>query len=269
MRDEPRPWPTAENLDVLVKQSEGLFIYVSTLVKFVGDGNGLPQQKLRDVMRVHTGVDPLYDQVLTEARKFDKFELVIGAIMFLNRPLGIRDLEQLLQLPSGGVRLALRGCQSVLVIPDSDIKDPVLPYHASLRDFLTDADRSQHHHCDNLKHHYSLLVGCLKYMMADLRSPGKQSEQSSVTYAYWFWCHHLLRVMSLGGDLNHVNRLLGDRLESFSKKMANEWMKPWFYKFEDFDVVKTVGADFFSVTVKLRVRRCLSRLDAFTDANST
>jgi hypothetical protein len=32
MRGVPRPWPSREDLEVLVDQSEGLFIYVSTLV---------------------------------------------------------------------------------------------------------------------------------------------------------------------------------------------------------------------------------------------
>jgi hypothetical protein len=35
MRDVPHPWPSPRTLDVLVHQSDGLFIYVSTLVKFV------------------------------------------------------------------------------------------------------------------------------------------------------------------------------------------------------------------------------------------
>jgi hypothetical protein len=74
MRDVPKPWLSQKDLDSLVKQSEGLFIYVSTLVKFVADKNGLPQQKLQAVMTAHKGVDPLYDQVLSEARKFEYFE---------------------------------------------------------------------------------------------------------------------------------------------------------------------------------------------------
>lgn len=35
MRDMPRPWPSHNQLEVLVDKSEGLFIYVSTLLRFL------------------------------------------------------------------------------------------------------------------------------------------------------------------------------------------------------------------------------------------
>jgi hypothetical protein len=38
MKGVQPPWPSELELDVLVKKAEGLFIYASTLVKFVGDG---------------------------------------------------------------------------------------------------------------------------------------------------------------------------------------------------------------------------------------
>ena len=120
MQNVLRPWPPAKTLEVLVDQSEGLFIYVSTLVKFVADGNGLPQQKLQEVMQVHKGVDPLYDQILHKARECPHFEEVMGALLFLRTPLTIHGLEQLLHLESGGVCLALRKCQSIFVIPNDD-----------------------------------------------------------------------------------------------------------------------------------------------------
>jgi hypothetical protein len=164
MRDVPKPWPSEGDLHTLVRQSEGLFIYVSTLVKYVADGNGLPQEKLQDVMKTHIGVDPLYDQVLSGAQKFHHFDLAISTIMFLHRPLTIKGLEHLLQLQSGSIRHALRGCQSILLIPEDDDKDSIQPYHASLRDFLLNPEWAKSHILDAMKCHTHILVHCLRLL---------------------------------------------------------------------------------------------------------
>jgi len=63
----PKPWPSPAVLKELVEKSEGLFIYVSTLVKYVGQGDCLPGEKLEAVHRINPGIDPLYKQVLSAA----------------------------------------------------------------------------------------------------------------------------------------------------------------------------------------------------------
>jgi hypothetical protein len=50
MKYEPRQWPNQRDLHALVAQSEGLFIYASTAVKYIGDGDESPQQKLRKAL---------------------------------------------------------------------------------------------------------------------------------------------------------------------------------------------------------------------------
>jgi NACHT domain len=67
LRAVPKPWPMPAVLEELVDKSEGLFIYVSTLVKYVGQGDGLPDEKLEAVRRINPGIDPLYKQVLFAA----------------------------------------------------------------------------------------------------------------------------------------------------------------------------------------------------------
>ena len=104
MYDVPKTWPSEKDLEVLVEQSEGLFIYASTLMKFIGDGNDVPQRKLQVVMTVHTGLNPLYDQILSEVPRYPvQFEWVMGAVMFLHRFFSVGELGQFLQLESGSV----------------------------------------------------------------------------------------------------------------------------------------------------------------------
>ena len=65
MHDVPLPWPSEQDLDTLMKKSDGLFIFVTTLMNFFTEGSGLPQEKLQSVLEVEAGLDPLYMQVLS------------------------------------------------------------------------------------------------------------------------------------------------------------------------------------------------------------
>jgi len=251
MRDVPRPWPSQRDLEVLVDRSEGLFIYVSTVVKFVADRNGLPQQKLQVAMSTHTGLDPLYGQVLSEARKFNHFERVIGAIMFLRPILTVHELEQFLQLQSGGVRLALRGCQSILVIPNVDKYGTIRPYHASLQDFLTDYDRAGNYFLDAMKHHISILVDCLKLTTADTEN--NTGGRKHLDYAWQNWCHHFSLVLLYERNDGYIESSLRDWMVAVIIKMQQCHLKLWFYRFGNFDTLKTVNKDCCLALEKLTV----------------
>jgi hypothetical protein len=257
MRDEPRRWPSREDLETLVDKSEGLFIYVSTLVKFVADKNGLPQQKLQTAMTMHRGVDPLYDQVLSEARKFEYFERVIGAIIFLRRPLTVGEVGQLLQLPSNSIRLALYGCQSVLTIPDIDTES-VRPCHASLRDFLIDGSRAKGHFLDPMKHHVLILVDCLKLIMTNMENGAEGG--GHLDYACQNWCHHFSLVLLHQGSIGFIKSCFGDEVVTFIKNMEKQWSKPWMYKLGGFSAVETVCGDCDSVLARMVVSGMFTEL---------
>jgi len=250
MRDVPKPWPSQQDLEILVGQSEGLFIYVSTLVGFIGDGNGLPQKKLQVVMMAHKGVDPLYDQVLSEARKFENFQRVIGAIVYLRHPLNVGELGQLLQLEPSSIRLALRGCQSILAIPTVD-SESVRPYHASLRDFLTDGDRAKRHFLNLMEHHAFILIHCLKLMAINLENSGEGN--GDLEYAHQNWCHHFSLVLLHHRAMSVIESQFSDEMVTFMRKMEKQWLKIWIYKLADFDTVGTVCQDFNAVLARMMV----------------
>ena len=249
MQDVPKPWPSPEDLEELVKQSEGLFIYVSTLVGFVGDGNGLPQEKLKVVMRVHEGVDPLYGQVLSEAQKFENFERVIGAIIYLRQPLPVSELGQLLQLQPGRLRLALRGCQSVFTISSNDVSS-VRPYHASLRDFLTDRTRAKGHYLDLTKHHAFILVDCIWSITTSLEKSAGDAGQFD--YPYQNWCYHLSLAFSQPEAIGFMEPHL-EEVVTFMRKMEKQWLQLWICRVEGFDAIKSVCADLDSALTRMPV----------------
>ena len=88
--------------------SKNLRVYssVSTLVKYVGQGPGLPHQKLQAVSRIHAGVDPLYRQVLSAVPRSLSFKRVIGTLILLHRPLEIEVLARELRLDLYRIDLA-------------------------------------------------------------------------------------------------------------------------------------------------------------------
>ena len=60
-------WPASQQLSALARKSEWLFIFTATIVYFVMDGKGSPQEKLNQVLDSHLGLNPLYSQILSDA----------------------------------------------------------------------------------------------------------------------------------------------------------------------------------------------------------
>ena len=61
-----KAWPSPEDMEKLVKKSEGLFIWADTVSKFVGSGD--PQEQLQSALKVPRGLDPLYRKVFEVAQ---------------------------------------------------------------------------------------------------------------------------------------------------------------------------------------------------------
>jgi hypothetical protein len=244
MRDVARPWPSPRALEVLVDQSDGLFIYVSTLVKFVGDMTELPQERLEVAMTTHRGVDPLYRQVLSVAHKFKNFEQVIGTIVYLRCPLTVNGLGQLLQLQSSHIRLALNGCQSILGIPDTD-QESVRLYHTSLRDFLTDYDRARAYFLDPQVYHVSIVIACLELIRMNNNDGGDH-----LLYACQHWCYHLLSALSCPAMISSINA--SPRIVILIKEMEQQWwLKIWMYGLGSLSGLRTACGDCESVVAKM------------------
>lgn len=130
MQDIPEPWPSTSDLDWLVLKSEGLFIWASTLVKFV-DSSNLPHQTLQSALQMHTGLDHLYRQVFLDAPQNSPFSLVTGVIILLRGYLPVKQLALFLGLGTDEVRGSLVGLQPTLMIPETN-EEAIQLHHASL-----------------------------------------------------------------------------------------------------------------------------------------
>jgi hypothetical protein len=134
-QDMQGEWPSSQQLTALADKSEGVFIFAATVVFFITDGKGSPLEKLNQVLDSHTGLDPLYMQVLSNANHDNVFNEVLSTIIYLRRQLSINAIAHLLDLTLEVVVDRLTEIQSIIRIL-SDNHGAVQLNHASFREFL-------------------------------------------------------------------------------------------------------------------------------------
>ncbi|KAJ7593656.1 hypothetical protein C8J56DRAFT_1160473 [Mycena floridula] len=189
-------WPGLGIVSTLAEKSEGIFAYASTLVRFIDDKYGDPRRNLETAKRMHKGLDSLYKQVLEDAKSYPNFGLVIGAVALLHIPVEIWELHSILCLDSAGdVRLALRGCLSVMILPTS-YPNIIRPYHTSLLDFLKDSNRHQHQFFKSAAIHQHILFSCITHISRYLRAFDPFVDHPTRDYVFWNWVYHLNGILT-------------------------------------------------------------------------
>ncbi|KAK1223960.1 hypothetical protein PQX77_013148 [Marasmius sp. AFHP31] len=160
----PSPWPSEEDLELLVERSYGQFVYAVTAIKFIKGASEGPTEQLRVILKnipprqpgtsPHEQLDALYDYILSvNTEGYEKVRLILGAILVI--PFEARTsacIELLLELPSGQVASTLLGMHTVLDIRGSN--DKIRIFHTSFSDYLIDQTRSRQFYIDvdKLKH---------------------------------------------------------------------------------------------------------------------
>ncbi|KAH0826316.1 hypothetical protein J3R83DRAFT_5262 [Lanmaoa asiatica] len=179
----PLPWPSEDGIETIVQKAAGLFIFATTVVKYVGIDYGSPVAQLRAVLQVlrngasgdsalvHSSLDTLYLDALSTIPDVEKVNLVLGLIVFAFRPLSTRGLNDLLWKFQFDASYVVKNLRSVLVISNSSIESDgaVRIYHTSFRDFLTSPPRSRQYFVDPVVFHSILARACLELMIRHLR----------------------------------------------------------------------------------------------------
>jgi len=187
-QDTHGEWPPSQQLIALAEKSEGLFVFAATVVYFVTDGKGSPQEKLRQVLDSHLGLDPLYAQVLSTANRDNAFNKVLSTIIYLHRQLSITALARFLDLSPEVVVDRLAEIQSIIKIP-ADNSGSVQVNHASFRDFLLDEERSKRYYLPSSNETF-IVVRSITIMAKEFKLdewPSCDAEE----YACREWCSHL------------------------------------------------------------------------------
>ena len=245
-------WPTTDQIQALVELAVPLFIFATTVCRYIGTKGGDPEEYLNKVLKYRKSTFsqldltylPVLDQLLTSQEEEDKetwlhaFRELVGSIVVLYSPLSVASLASLLQIPQKQVKCRLDSLHSVLNIPDSD-DVPIRLLHLSFREFLVDPRKQGRNlfWVDEKGTHQKLASHCLELMskpsglqqdMCSLVRPGAlRSEIDEETiasnlppelqYACRYWVHHLEQSQQ---QLNN-----GDLVHLFLQKHLLHWLE--------------------------------------------
>ncbi|KAJ7478163.1 hypothetical protein FB451DRAFT_1131513 [Mycena latifolia] len=148
-------WPLPETVEHLVNKSSGIFIYATTVIRFIEDEYSHPADRLASVLSLDpqstAPLDDLYSEILSVVLHEPQQLRILHAIWrgttdeYLARD--PEEMDSLLDLRPGTSRLALHGLHLLFHIPPicprfNNDPDYVHPLHASLGDYLEDSRRS-------------------------------------------------------------------------------------------------------------------------------
>jgi len=221
--DLPNPWPCDNEIQALTKKSSGLFIFASTLTRFIESEHHDPNERLQLVLSkasgtMHegrAGIDSLYSQVLLHAfsniheqAAFTNTKHILGAITLAFNPLSRRELSIILGVPAALILTTLRHLHSVILIPADEFKE-IRVFHKSFPDFLQDERRctDPRFHIDPASHHCYMAFHCLELAKKLKRNP----------------CS--LPPFIMNQDTLDLSQLLEDKLGGAMKYTCNHWTR--------------------------------------------
>ncbi|KAL0577087.1 hypothetical protein V5O48_004901 [Marasmius crinis-equi] len=184
-------WPGEEAIHKLILNADGHFIYIVTIVKYIGGDDPylfLPQQRLAVVLRTSetslypdlSTLDQLYHHILQPFMGVRK-QILLPILQLIVSPhqdpvdsptfsqhSGPRCRSQhaiakLLMLDLSQVSAIISRLRSILHVPNNDDQEDVTVLHASFSDFLTEERRSLHFYIAPLKDrvYFGMLSQCL------------------------------------------------------------------------------------------------------------
>jgi hypothetical protein len=167
MASIPRPWPSDDVVRQLAARSSGQFIYAATVIRFIDDEDYRPTDRLELVLNTSRStafkdLDLLYQQILSKSSDVSLLLRILGCILVLRQPMSASDIESLMCLRQGDVRLTLRRLHSLVHVPDL-LGSKIVPYHASLGDFIFNSDRSGDFYVSQQACHLDVARCCLRF----------------------------------------------------------------------------------------------------------
>ena len=238
-------WPSLQDIDTLCKKADGLFIYASTVVKFIASQYHRPTKRLTLITSLpqctthegKSGIDFLYTKVLEqvfshigldEQDLYSQFRSVVGSVSLVYNPLSMETLSTLLKLPD--ISITLRSLHSVLLFP-TNAADPIRIFHKSFPDFLMDPGRckDERFFINPSVHHKEILLSCLSLMKEGLKKnicnlddyaflnkledlPARRTAciGSALEYACRFWTGHLMETPNSGNYAEEVRQAINE-----------------------------------------------------------
>ena len=245
--DLSEPWPSLFDLETLCAKAAGLFIYASTVIKFVASKDHQPAERLADIVALpqstveegKSGLDLLYTEVLQQAflsthasdgKFYACLRLVVGAVALLFNPLSVPALSSLLGAPN--TLTTLRSLHSLLIISTNQLNPmPIRVLHKSFPDFLTDPERCTDNRffINPPTYHRDIFFSCIKLMkgrlkknmcgldnymdLSEVEDLCKQRTTyigDELEYACQFWASHLVETGSSDPNIEEIFKAIDE-----------------------------------------------------------
>jgi hypothetical protein len=224
-------WPGAHIINELTEKAAGLFIWATTVTRFIDQGD--PEEQLGSVQTLVIGGDlyDLYKNVLNTAFGLDLsvgladgFKTITGVIVLAKTPLSLNDFPQLLEIKPATLDFVRNALQSVL-----DHDGGALRFlHQSFVDFLRSPSCLQTLAFQHEAQNRNLAIAAVKTMENHLRfnicqfpSSHLRNDKvpnldriiaeripSHVAYSCWFWAHHVVAMPVDRELVKHVKSFL-------------------------------------------------------------
>jgi NACHT domain len=173
-------WPRKDQIQALVDLAVPLFIFASTVCRYIADRHDNPRKRLEVILQYQLAthiskLDRTYLPILSQLfddedevdkqRRISEFQDIVGSIVILESPLSISSLAHFFQIPKEDISCKLDSLHSVLSIPNSEDL-PIRLLHLSFRDFLIDPQkkRKSPFWVDKRKTHERLASKCLELL---------------------------------------------------------------------------------------------------------
>jgi hypothetical protein len=208
----PPKWPGEAIIKLLTDKAAGLFIWATTVARFMEDGSPIGQLSVILDGGLGLGdIDALYTTILKNAFKghgVDSAKAVLGTIVLSKIPLNEHEIQGLLGEASDIIEFVLQRAQPIIM---RDASHGIRITHQLLADFLCDPKRSRQFYIDPQTLNERLGLSCLQIMnsglefnickletshlpndkVADLDKKIQENIPACLIYACQFWADHL------------------------------------------------------------------------------
>ncbi|KAL2826401.1 hypothetical protein BDW59DRAFT_160926 [Aspergillus cavernicola] len=186
-------WPRDRDMKELAQRADGLFIFVSTAIRFLSPPKLRKGQLILRLRKVcdneiasaspQENLDQIYTRILQfslmgegalpeeEQEAISLFRKTVGSVILLVEPLSVEALSGLTFTEKESVTEILESLYSILSLPEGDASGIVQPLHLSFRDYLLDSRRclDKRFWIEETSQHQFLLHNCLSILSETLR----------------------------------------------------------------------------------------------------
>lgn len=169
-----KPWPSENIIDSLVRKSAGIFIYATTILRYIDDDDYHPADRLDEVLHVPRGSKPfaeldlLYQHIMSTCQNIPLL-IHILTVRFLSQyaegdgqmAFCGQEIEFLLELRPGTVSMVLRRMHSILRVETSSY---ITMLHTSFQDFIHNEDRAGNYAIEKADGHRLMAQTLLRFI---------------------------------------------------------------------------------------------------------